>query len=324
MKAVLWTGYGGPEVLKMGDIKRPEIKEKEILVKIKATTVTMGDCEMRGLNLPLAFRLPIRLYFGIRKPKNGVLGQEFSGIVEQVGSKVSKFKIGDEVFGQTGFSMGAYAEFMKINENGMVVKKPGNISFKEAAAISLGGLESWYFLKRTGLGKKDNVLIIGAGGSIGTIGIQLAKMLGATVAGVDSGDKFETMKTAGADSCIDYKTEDYLNSGLKYSAVFDVIGKNPLNKGMAMLKDGGVYLHTNPKVRQLLFRAFLKRGNGKQIIFNSSEKDITELDEIAGFAADGIIKPVVGKVMKLNEISSAHKFVESGMKKGSLVISINS
>ncbi len=323
MKAVLWTGYGGPEVLKLGEIEKPEISDNEILVKIVASTVSMGDCEMRGLNLPLAFKVPIRMYFGLFKPRKGILGQEFSGVVEKIGEKITRFKPGDEVFGQTGFSMGSYAQYIKINEKGMTAKKPGNISFNKAAALSLGGLESWYFLKNAGIGKGDNILIIGAGGSIGTIGIQLAKMLGVIVTGVDSDDKFDAMKSAGADFCINYKKDDYLNSGLKYSAVFDIVGKIPLKRGLNMLDDGGVYLHANPKISQMIFRAFLKKGKGKRIIFKSSNEDRKNLDELAGFASDGIIKPVIDRVIKLEEVAWAHEYVESGKKKGSLVISID-
>ncbi|MDX1357593.1 MAG: alcohol dehydrogenase catalytic domain-containing protein, partial [Clostridia bacterium] len=156
MKAVLWTGYGGAEVLVPGEVEIPDIKENEILVKVKASTVTMGDCEMRGLKLPLAFTLPIRLYFGFLKPRMGILGQEFSGIVEKTGKKVSKFKPGDKIFGQTGFSMGAYAQYLKVKENAMIIKKPDNLSFEEAAAIPLGSLESWYFLKRAEVKKGDH------------------------------------------------------------------------------------------------------------------------------------------------------------------------
>ena len=322
MKAVIWTKYGKPDVLKLGNIDKPIIKDSEILVQVKATTVTMGDCEMRSLDLPLLFSIPLRFYLGFFKPKNSkTLGQEFAGVVAEIGRNVTRFKPGDEVFGQTSVEMGAYAQYMKLSEKSLITLKPKNISFQEAACTPLGGLESIYYINKANIKKGDRVLIVGAGGSIGTMGIQLLKMLGANVTGVDTGDKFEVMKNSGADIVIDFTKENYLESDLKYDAIFDVVGKNPLKKELRLLKSGGVYLHMNPKIRHMIFRSILG-GADKKIIIKVEEQKPDDLDYLADLLRKEKIKSVIDKIMPLDRIAEAHEYVEEGKKKGNLVITV--
>ena len=324
MKAVIWTKYGTPDVLKIGKVEKPTPKDNEILMKVVATTVTLGDCEMRNLALPFAFKLPIMLFLGVFRPKKGnTLGQEFSGIVESIGKESTRVKVGDEIFGQTGITMGAYAQFLSIKENGIIAKKPSNISFEEAACVPLSGLEARYFTRKANIIKGGSVLVIGAGGSIGTMGIQLLKLGGAVVAGVDTHEKFDVMKEAGADRVIDYTKENYLERGEKYDVVFDVVGKIPLKRGLALLNPNGYYLHANPKISHILLNKWIG-GSKKNLIVKIDEQSQDDLDYLNGLLKTGKIKPIIDQIMPLERIAEAHEYVETGKKKGNLVIRVSS
>ncbi len=323
MKTVRWTKYGPAEGLKIGEAEKPVPKDNEILVKIAATTVSLGDCEIRALKLPLAFSLPLRLFLGVFKPRKGVtLGQEFSGVVEQAGSAVKRFKPGDAVFGHTGVTMGAYAEYLRLRESELIVQKPESVSFFEAASMPLGGLEAKYYLERSGLGAGSKVLVIGAGGSIGTMAIQLLKLMDAEVTAVDTGAKFDVMKRAGADRLIDYAKEDYMNGELRYDGIFDVVGKTSLRRGLVLLRPGGVYMHANPKISQMIFRRFYVK-QGKMIVFKSGEQTPADLQYLADLMETREAKPLIDKVMPLQDIAAAHRYVEAGKKKGNLVIAVS-
>ena len=321
MKTVLWTQYGPPGVLKLGETDKPVPKADEILVKIAATTVTLGDCEMRALKLPLLFRLPLRLYLGLFRPKGVTLGQEYAGVVEAVGGGVTRFAPGDAVFGQTGVRMSAYAEYIAVKESAIVVKKPGSISVEEAAAMPLGGLEAKYYIDQSGLKAGSRVLVIGAGGSIGTLAIQLLKLLGAEVTAVDTGAKFGVMKQAGADRLIDFTQTDYLHGAQTYDGIFDVVGKTSLKQGLALLSPGGVYMHANPKISQMLFHRFYV-SRGKRLLFKTGEQSPDDLQSLANLMADGKLKPLIDRVMPISDIVAAHEYVEAGKKKGNLVIRV--
>ena len=322
MKTALWTGYGPPEVLRLGEREKPVPKANEILIKIKYTTVTLGDCEMRALALPAVYRLPIRAYMGFGKPRGFTLGQEFAGIVEEIGSAVTRFAAGDAVLGQTGVSMGAYAQYLAVKENAILVKKPENVGFAEAACLPLGGLEAKYFIDRSGLQAGSKALVIGAGGSIGTMAIQLLKLLGAEVSAVDTGAKFAVMREAGADQLIDYTKTNYLHGEPVYDGIFDVVGKTPLKRGTAMLRPGGVYMHANPKISQMIFRRFYT-GGGKRLLFKTGEQNPANLQALADLMAGGKISPLIDQIMPLDEIVRAHHYVEAGKKNGNLVISVD-
>jgi len=323
MVKILWTKYGAPEVLKIGEAEKPTPKKNEVLIKIMATSVTLGDCEMRSLSLPLIFRIPIRFAIGFMKPRGGTLGQEFAGIIAETGVDVTRFKKGDEVFGQTGITMGAYAQYMTLKENSTVAIKPKNISFEQAACVPLGGLESRFFTKQSGLKRGSRVLVIGAGGSIGTMGIQLLKLLGAEVTGVDTKEKFDAIKEAGADNFIDYTKQDYFNSDERYDGILDVVGKTPLKDGLELLKTNGVYMHANPKVSQMMFRKSLGKDGNKRIIVKIDEESQADLDYLSDLLENGKIKPVIDKVLYLENIVEAHEYVEAGKKKGNLAITVN-
>ncbi|MGB3368453.1 MAG: NAD(P)-dependent alcohol dehydrogenase, partial [Acidaminobacteraceae bacterium] len=226
MKAIIWGKYGGPDVLKLGVIDKPVPKDNEILVKIHATTVSAGDCEMRELKFSFIFKILIRILFGFLKPKDKILGQELAGEVESMGKNVTRFKVGDRVFASTGMKLGAYAQYICIAENPIdtaLAIMPRNMSFEQATSIPIGGMAALHFLKIASVEAGDRVLINGAGGSIGTIAIQLAKYYGAEVTAVDRTEKLDILLSAGADYVIDYKKEDFTSQSKTYDIIFDVI-----------------------------------------------------------------------------------------------------
>ena len=250
MRAVVWEKYGSPENLVLKEIDKPEPKDNEVLVKVHATSVTAGDCEMRALEFPVWLRLPIRLFVGLRAPKNvRILGQEFSGTVEAVGGNVRGFKAGDPVFGTAGFMIGTYAEYLCLPEEsdeGVLAIKPVNMTFEEATVVPTGGLEALHFLGKAKIQPGETVLINGAGGSIGTAGVQLAKHYGSEVTAVDSAAKLDMLRSLGADNVIDYEQDDFSRNGKKYDVIFDVVGKSPFARSLKSLSPGGRYLIANP------------------------------------------------------------------------------
>src|SRR6266849_2803531 len=235
MKAMVWTKFGPPDVLQLQEVAKPAPKDKEVLIRIYATTVTAADCELRGLKVPLAFRLPLRIYVGLIRPGPIILGQELAGAIEAVGKDVKRFRKGDHVFGWSGLGLGAYAEYKCLPEDGVLAIKPANITYEEAAALPLGGLEAVYFLRRGNIQPGQKVLIHGAGGSIGTFAIQLAKYFGADVTAVDSTAKLDMLRSIGADQVIDYTQEDFTKNGETYDVIFDVVGKSSFSRSVRLL-----------------------------------------------------------------------------------------
>ncbi len=328
MKTVQWTKYGPPEVLKLQDIKKPIPKDDEVLIKIVATTVTAGDCEMRRLDFPLYLSLPMRLYVGWIKPNRiAILGQELSGEIEAVGSQVKNFNKGDQVFGTTGFRFGAYAEYICLPDTqkgmaGPLVLKPTNMSFEEAAAVPTGGLEALHFLGKANIKVGEKVLINGAGGSIGTFGVQLAKYFGAEVTAVDSAEKLEMLRSIGADHVIDYTQVDFTKNENTYDVVFDVIGKSSFSGSLESLKQNGRFLIANPNLIKLIRARFgLGKGN-KKIVIETTEQKSEDLLFLKELIEAGEIKTVIDRQYPLENIVEAHKYVETGQKIGNVIINI--
>lgn len=324
MKAIVWTGYGSPEKLQLEEVQKPDPGENEMLIRIHNSTVTAGDCEMRGLKLPLIYRIPIRFYAGLIKPKRmKILGQEFSGKVEAVGKNVTRFKAGDRVFGHPGFSMGAYAQYIALSEDSLILSIPDNLGYEEAASIVVGGLESIYFLKMADVGKGKHVLINGAGGSIGTFGLQFAKSLGTRVTAVDSEDKHEMLLSIGADQVIDYRKEDFTKLGEKYDIILDVIGKASFSGSLGCLNDHGYFLIANPSLSSPLKGRITGLFTKKKVVVKVGDHKLDDLRFVKQLVESRHVKPVIDRTYPLEKTPEAHRYVEEGKKKGNVVISIN-
>ncbi len=323
MKAIICTKYGPPEVLKIIEIDKPVPKENEILVKIFATTVTIADSRVRGFKVPISFWLPARIALGLRKPKKSVLGMEFSGVIETVGSTVSRFKKGDQIFGNTGHStFGAYAEYCCMSENACIAIKPENISFEEASAITFGGITALQFLRKGNIKQGDKVLIYGASGSVGTYAVQLAKYFGAEVTGVCSTGNLEMVRSLGAAKMIDYTTTNFSESGEKYDVIFDTVGKASISGTIKSLKPFGRYIHavTSPGT-EIRIRLNLLMGN-KKLIGGTFTPDIEQINFLKTLVEEGKIKPVIDRIYPFEQIIEAHRYVDLGHKKGNVVITL--
>lgn len=326
MKAIIWTKYGPPDVLRLMEVEKPAPKDNELLIKIHATTVSAGDSQIRGLKLPILFRLPMRLYVGLRKPKRiTILGQELAGEIEAVGKDVTRFKKGDQVFAWTGFRMGAYAEYACLPERGVVALKPSNMTYEEAAPLAVGGLEAVYFLRRANIRSGEKVLINGAGGSIGTFAIQLAKYFGAGVTAVDSTGKLDMLRSIGADHVIDYTREDFTRNGKTYDVIFDVIGKSSFSRSMRALKQNGRFLLSNPPLLHRVLGRWASRRRSKQVIawaVRSASETREDLDFLKELIGAGEIKSIIDRRFPLEQTAEAHRYVQRGHKKGNVVITV--
>ncbi|MEQ8413004.1 MAG: NAD(P)-dependent alcohol dehydrogenase [Imperialibacter sp.] len=323
MKAVVFKKYGSPVVLQMAEVDKPVPKSDEVLVKIFATSVTAEDPKMRAFDHPPLLKLPVGLMFGFRKPKQPVLGIEFSGVVEAIGRKVKNYQISDQVFGYTGLSFGAYAEYKCLPENALMHLKPQNLSFAEAATMVNGPLSALVYLKKKGkIEKGHQVLIYGASGSVGTAAVQLAKYFGAHVTGVCSTKNLALVKSIGADEVIDYTKEDFTTSGKQYDLIFDTIGKTSMKACMNLLTPKGKYLLTEFGLRHMLAAMYSSVFKRKKVVIASSnfywkKEDMVFLKELA---EKGHYKPVVDRSFPLADIAEAHTYVASGRKVGNVAV----
>lgn len=303
MKVIVCPKYGSPDVLKLGEMPKPSPGDNEILIKNSAAAVNSGDCRIRGFVCPPWAWIPMRLIIGITKPRRPVLGLMFSGIVEEVGKKVTRFKTGDQIYGSTGMRMGAYAEYICLPENSVLALKPNNISFEEASAVPFGGMTAMHFLRRGKIEKNQNVLIYGASGSVGTSAVQLAKYFGAEVTSVCSGANSELVKSLGSDKVIDYTVEKFTEKGEIFDLIFDAVGKIRKSDCRSILKPEGRFVTVG----------------GMEV----SKEVSSDLEFLRGLIESGKMKPVVDRIYPLEEISSAHAYSDTGRKKGNVVLRIN-
>lgn len=322
MKAIICTKYGPPDVLKMVDIETPIPNDNQVLIKVFFTTVTVADCRIRGFNVPPSFWLPAKLALGFTKPRQPVLGTELSGIVEKVGHKVTKFKAGDAVFALPGEKGGGYVEYICMDENACIAIKPENLSFEQAAALSMGGITAWYFLQKGKVAKGEKLLVYGASGSIGTSAVQIAKYLGAEVTGVCSTNNLEMVKQLGADKVIDYTKTDFTGLNEKFDMVFDTVGKTNIAKTIKAIKPGGRYLHsvTTP-MTELKIRLNLL-GTDVKLVGGTYSGTVEQIEFIKKLAGEGFFKPVIDRQYRLDEIVQAHEYVDKGHKKGNVTIKV--
>ncbi len=323
MKAIIWTAYGPPDVLKLQDVPRPEPKEGELLIGVHATSVTLGDCETRGMSFAPYLSLPLRVYIGFTRPSRiKILGQELSGVVEAVGPGVVGFSPGDAILATTGFRFGGHAEFAVLaaaSNDGLVVHKPAGVSFEEAAVLPTGGLEALHFMRLGEVGPGQHILINGAGGSIGTYSVQLAKQRGAEVTAVDSGMKLEMLRSIGADHVIDYTQEDFRRNGQTYNAVLDVVGTIALDDALAALSPGGVLLAANPSLAVRRGGGAARRA-GKRVVSQAAGREPADLAWLLEQVEAGTLTPVIGHRFPLEQVPDAHRLVESGAKIGNTAV----
>ena len=330
MKAITFTEYGSPDVLHIKEMEKPTPKDNEILIRIRATSINVGDLWARNFkaitpakfSMPLPLWFPSRLYFGISKPKINILGSEFAGKVEEVGKTVTRFKKGDQVFGYRGQRMGANAEYLCMPENGMVTFKPANMSYEEAATIPYGALTALGLLRKVNLQPGQKVLINGASGSIGSAAVQLAKQDGAEVTGVCGTPRLEFVKALGADKVIDYTQEDFTQNGETYDLIFDILNKSSLAKCKNSLKPTGVYLLASFKMKQLGQMFWTSMTGGRKVICALSAENSEDLILIKELAEAGKITSLIDRRFPMAQTAEAHKYVETGQKKGKVVITM--
>ena len=297
MKAVVWTQYGPPEVLRLAEVAKPAPKDDEVLVRIRATTVSTADCELRRFDFPLWIWVPMRLGFGFRRPRRSVLGQELAGDIELAGKHVRSFRTGDRVFSATGIRLGAYAEYICLPENpasGAITTMPVNLGYEEAAAIPYGGGEALQFLRKGGVRSGHRVLVNGAGGSFGTFAVQLAKILGAHVTAVDSAPKLDMLRTIGADRVIDYSQEDFTDAADTYDVIFDVVRNTPSGRMVRSLNENGCLLMANPGLLQILRARWASRGSKRRVSFAASGGTSEDLAHLRGLVQSIASTPALG------------------------------
>lgn len=323
MKAIVHTTYGSPEFLQFREIEKPTPGDDEVLINVRAATMTAGDCEMRRFDVMPLFWLPLRLYSGLLRPRGTrVLGQEFAGVVEAVGASVTRFKPGDRVFGGTGLGFGAHAEYLCRPERHTMARIPPGIAFEAAATIPVGGQNALHFLRQAGIRAGQDVLIYGSSGSIGTFAVQLAKHFGAEVTAVCSTGKIEMIESIGADHVIDYTREDFSARGRGYDIVFDAVGKSGFARSMRALRAGGTFIQANPSMSDLLRGPWASRRSGKRVIMKFAGDSAEDLTFLAGLFESGDLVSVIDRRYPLEQTIEAHRYVELGHKAGNVVISV--
>ncbi len=323
MRAIHCTSYGPPEVLVLRQVPVPKPKPGQVLVRVHAASVTLGDCEVRAFRMRSWVWLMARLAIGILRPRQPVLGMEIAGEVAAVGDGVTRFRTGDRVFGPTGFGMGAYADFAIVPEKASLTTIPPGISFAEAAGIPTGGLNGLHFVRKCAPKPGDKVLINGAGGAIGMFATQLAKASGAEVTAVDKKSKHAMLNALGADHVIDYQTTDYWRTGETYDVIIDVVGLSPFGPSVAALNNGGRYFLGNPSTRQMLKAIGENRKGRIKVLMQMAGEAVADLDLLKQQLAEGKLTINVDRTYALEDIVEAHRYVEAGDKIGVVVIDVS-
>ena len=324
MQAIVSTGYGSPDVLKLVERAKPTPANNELLIRVHATNVTAADSMMRRGDPAYA-----RLFLGLRKPKAQTPGTGLAGVVEAIGPEVTKFEVGDEVFGEAGVSFGAHAEFICVPEDGVILPKPKNLSFEDASAMCDGPLTSFNFLRRMAdVQPGQKVLVNGASGALGTAAVQLAKSFGAEVTGVCSAANVELVKSLGADEVIDYGSEDFTQRVESYDIIYDTVGKSSYRRSKKALKSEGSYLSPVLSFRLLLQMLWTGIFGKKSAKFDAT--GLRKSDELRAFLAEllpltktGALRSVVEKRYRLDQIHEAHAHVDTGHKRGTVVVQMH-
>ncbi|UCB42417.1 MAG: NAD(P)-dependent alcohol dehydrogenase [Dehalococcoidales bacterium] len=321
MKAVVCTKYGPPEVLQLKEVEKPVPRDNEVLIKVHATTVTSSDVRIRSFTYPRWFWLPGRIMFGFSKPRKTIPGDELAGEIESLGKDVKLFKEGDQVFGlSTSLGLGGgNAEYKCLPEDKGLAIKPVNMTYEEAAAVPFGGLTALAFLRKANIQNGNKVLIYGASGSVGTYAVQLARYFGAEVTGICSTTNLEMVKSLRADKVIDYTQEDFTRSGQTYDVIYDTVMKTSFSRCKSSLKQRGVYLTVD---WPLLHALWASMTSSKKVVFGLGSTKTEDLIFLRELIEAGKIKAVIDRRYPLEQIVEAHRYVETGHKKGNVVITV--
>ncbi len=321
MKAIAYTRYGPPDVLQLKEVDKPEPGDDEVLIRVHAAEATKSDVEMRRSRFAVKwFWLPMRIAMGVTRPRKQILGGYFAGEVESVGEDVTKFKAGDQVFGAAGLRLGAYGEYLCLPASYTIVPKPSNMSFEEAAAVPMGGLNALHFMRKANIRSGEKVLINGAGGSIGAYAVQIAKAMGAEVTAVDCSIKEEMLRRIGADHFVDCTKEDFARSGRTYDVIFNMVARTSFAGCVKALNPGGRYLMGNPRLSDMLRSVLTSRFTGKAAIFAFAEEKEEELFALKRMIEEGKIRPLVDRTYPMEQAAEAHRRVETEQRLGPVVI----
>ena len=324
MRAITYAAYGAPDVLELSTVERPVPADDEVLLRVRAAEVTKADCEQRSFEFSVSwFWLPLRLAFGLRKPKRRILGCYFAGEIASVGKDVRGFTEGDEVFACARLRLGAYGEYVALPASYTIVPKPRNMSFAEAAAVPLGGLNALHFLKLAEVRAGESVLINGAGGSIGAYGVQIAKAMGAQVTAVDRASKRDFVERMGADHFVDYEREDFAARGATYDVIFDMVPASDYAACIGLLNPGGRYLAGNPRLATMLRSLVTTRFTDKTARWAFARETGAELAELKDMIEAGAIGSIVDRVLPMEQVAEAHRLVETEERCGAIVLEIS-
>jgi len=323
MKAIVCTGYGSPDVLQLQEVEKPTPGDDQVLIKVFAATVNIGDCRVRAFDVPLPFWLTYRIQLGIQKPKQPILGTAVAGEIEAVGKDVKQFDIGDQVYGLDINTLGAHAEYMCRPEEGALAMKPANMTYEQAVAVPHGALTALHFLREKGnIQSGQKVLVNGASGAVGTWAVQLAKYFGAEVTGVCSTTNLVMVESLGADKVVDYTREDFTQGGETYDVIFDAVGKSSFSRCKNSLEPEGIFLGTDPTV-SLVFHMLLTSMIGtKKATWSLGPERAEDLVFLNGLIEEGAIKSVIDRRYPLDQVPEAHAYVEKGHAKGNVVITV--
>ncbi|BBI30940.1 NAD(P)-dependent alcohol dehydrogenase [Cohnella abietis] len=320
MKAIICARYGTPDVLQFEEVATPTPKDNEVRIKVYAGVVTPSDCSFRKAN-----PFMIRFIYGLTKPKYSILGVELAGEIESVGKDVKSFKKGDQIYGVSPKSFGAYAEYKCLSESDTLAIKPVNMTYEEAVSVCDGALTALIFLRdKAKVQRGQKVLINGASGAVGAYAVQLAKYYGTEVTGVCSASNVELVKSLGADKVIDYTKEDFTRNDQSYDVIFDAIGKSSFSRCKGALKKSGVYLTTVPALGTMLQVLWTSKIGSKKAMFTAAglRQNKENLVFLTELAEAGKIKSVIDRLYPLEQMAEAHKYVEKGHKKGNVVVTM--
>jgi NADPH:quinone reductase-like Zn-dependent oxidoreductase len=320
MKAIVYERYGGPEVVAVRDVPDPVPRDREVLVRVRATTVESGDARIRALRVPAGFGIPVRLFFGVFRPRRKILGLVFAGEVVRVGAKVTKLSVGDEIFGSS-FRMGCHAELRTVPEDGVFARKPPSLSWEEAAALPFGGQTTLDFFRRGAVQSGERVLVVGASGAVGVTAVQIAKHhLGCEVTAVCSGKNAELVRSLGADRVIDYTREDFTKLGESWDAIVDTAGTAPYGRSKHVLRQGGRLLAVLGTLPELLAAPWVGLTSDKRVVAGTGPEKAEDLRLLAELATQGKLRAVVDEVFPFSRAAGAHARVDSGRKVGTAVL----